>query len=108
MLQAYKANEARLRLANTKVGCALVVTLMPAGSLLDYAVYPGRLGAFFGIRILCSVCAGVIWAFLFTQLGRRSSKWLGVVVPLLPVVFIAQMIALEGGFISPYYAGLNL
>ena len=108
MLQAYRANAARERLTNTKVGCALVVTLMPAGSLLDYFVYNGRLGDFFILRVLCSVCAAIIWAFLFTELGRKSSKWLGVVVPLLPVVFIAQMIALEEGFASPYYAGLNL
>src|SRR5207302_2411385 len=78
------------------------------GSLLDAFVYPDELGPFFNIRLLCSAVAGLIWALLFTDLGRRSGKWLGVAVPLLPVVFIAQMIALKDGFASPYYAGLNL
>jgi hypothetical protein len=40
--------------------------------------------------------------------GRKSGKWLGIIVPLLPVVFIAWMIVVKGGFASPYYAGMNL
>src|SRR5712691_8639430 len=108
VLAAYDENERRERLINTKVGCALVVSLMPAGSLLDYFVYPDKLGLFFAIRLVCSATAAIICVFLFTELGRRSSKWLGVIVPLLPVIFIAQMIAVKEGFASPYYAGLNL
>ncbi|MDB6016198.1 MAG: Integral rane sensor hybrid histidine kinase [Pedosphaera sp.] len=108
VVQAFRAYEERERIANTKVGCALVVTLMPAGSLLDYFVYPDKLWPFFIIRLLCSASAAVIWFFLYSELGRKSSKWLGVVVPLLPVVFIAGMIMVKDGFASPYYAGLNL
>jgi signal transduction histidine kinase len=52
--------------------------------------------------------AGIIWIFLFSEAGRKSSKWLGVIVPMLPAVFIAGMIAVKEGFASPYYAGLNL
>jgi signal transduction histidine kinase len=106
--KAFKAYEAQERIANTKVGCALVVFLMPAGSLLDYYVYPGELLPFLGLRLFASALAAVIWAFLFTDLGRRSTPWLGVIVPLIPVVFIAAMIAVQEGFASPYYAGLNL
>src|SRR6266849_1982144 len=102
--QAFQAYEAQQRIVNTKVGCALVVFLMPAGSLLDYFVYPDKLGSFLILRLLCSATAALIWAFLFTELGRRSGRWLGIIVPLLPVVFIAAMIASQEGFASPYYA----
>lgn len=105
---AYLAHEARERIFNTKVGCALVVTLMPAGALLDYFVYPDELRPFFVLRMVCAACAGLIWAFLFTQPGRKYSKWLGEIVPMLPAIFIAGMIAKKDGFASPYYAGLNL
>lgn len=108
VIEAYRAYEERERISNTKVGCALVVSLMPAGSLLDFFVYRDELWPFFIIRLLCSACAGLIWFFLFTDLARKSGKWLGIVVPLLPVVFIAGMIAYKEGFGSPYYAGLNL
>ncbi len=108
VIESYHAYQERERISNTKVGCALVVTLMPAGSLLDFFVYRDDLWPFFLIRLVCSACAGLIWFFLFTDLARKSGKWLGIVVPLLPVVFIAGMITIKEGFGSPYYAGLNL
>jgi signal transduction histidine kinase len=108
VLKAFRAHEAQERIFNTQVGCFLVVTLMPAGSLLDFFVYPDQLWPFFRIRLICSAIAGVIWASLHTGLGRRCGRWLGLVVPLLPVIFIAWMIAIKDGFASPYYAGLNL
>jgi signal transduction histidine kinase len=106
--QAFERYEAQARISNTKVGCALVVFLMPAGSLLDYFVYPDKIWQFFGLRLLCSAVAGVIWLLLFTEVGQRSGRLMGLIVPLLPVVFIAGMIAAKEGFASPYYAGLNL
>jgi signal transduction histidine kinase len=108
VVEAYRSYEERERLANTKVGCALVVFLMPPGMLLDWYVYPKEVWLFLAIRFLTSLCAGIIWFFLFTELGRKSCKWLGTVVPLLPVIAITVMITLEQGLASPYYAGLNL
>src|SRR3954463_16817058 len=106
--QAYEAYERQQRIINTKVGSALVVFLMPAGTLLDWAVYPDHIFDFLTLRIVCSTAAALIWVFLFTELGKRCARTLGMVVPLLPVVFIAAMIAQKDGFSSPYYAGLNL
>ncbi len=108
LIEAFKAYEERERIGNTKVGCALVVTLMPAGTMLDYFVYRDEVWPFLAIRLLCSAFAGLIWLYLFTEIGRKRSRWLGVIVPLLPVVFIAEMIVVKDGFASPYYAGLNL
>jgi signal transduction histidine kinase len=90
------------------VGCILVVVLMPAGSLLDFFVYRDQLWPFFQLRLACSALGAAIFGLLFTSIGKRSGKPLGIVVPLLPVVFIAAMIAQKDGFESPYYAGLNL
>jgi two-component system sensor histidine kinase PhcS len=108
IVEAFRSYEAQERIANTKVGCALVVILMPAGSTADYFVYREKLWSFFWLRVVCTAIAAVIWVFLFTDKGRKSSKWLGVIVPLLPVVFLAGMIAVTEGFASPYYAALNL
>lgn len=108
VLRAFRSHEALERLTNTAVGCFLVVTLMPAGSLLDYFVYQGRFWEFLKLRLACSLIAGLIWIFLYTEPGRKSVRPLGMIVPLLPVVFIAWMIAVTDGFASPYYAGLNL
>ena len=108
IVAAFQTYEAQQRISNTKVGCALVVTLMPLGSTADYFIYRNELVPFFWLRLLCSAIAATIWAFLFTEKGRQVSRWLGVVVPLLPVAFLAGMIAVTDGFASTYYAALNL
>ena len=108
IVAAFNADEAEKRIENTKVGCALVVTLMPLGSTADYFVYHDMLLPFFWLRLACSATAAIIWAFLYTKKGRQMSQWLGVVVPLLPVAFLAGMIAVTDGFGSTYYAALNL
>ena len=108
IVAAFNAYEAQQRIGNTKVGCALVVTLMPLGRSMDYVFYPGQLWPFFGLRLACSSIAALIWAVLYTRLGRQYSQWLGLAVPLLPVIFLAWIIAVTNGFGSTYYAALNL
>ncbi|HEY5346087.1 MAG TPA: ATP-binding protein [Verrucomicrobiae bacterium] len=108
IVAAFTADEAEKRIENTKVGCALVVTLMPLGSTMDYVFYHDQLWPFFGLRLACSSIAVIIWALLYTRLGRQQSQWLGLAVPLLPVVFLTWIIAVTNGFGSTYYAALNL
>jgi signal transduction histidine kinase len=108
LLRAFHDYEAQERVINTRIGCILVVLLMPVGSALDYFVYRDMVRPFLYIRLFCSSLAAFIWFFLFSKIGQRYNKWLGVVVPLLPAVGIAGMIAVKEGFASPYYAGLNL
>ena len=108
LLEAFSAHEREERLNTTKVGCFLVITLMPAGSLADYFVYPNHLGSFFQARLICASIGCVILGALLTHQGKKCIQYLGAVVPLLPVVFLGWMIAKTEGFESPYYAALNL
>lgn len=96
------------RIANSRVGCMLAVTLMPAGSLLEYFVYPQHLGFFFKLRILCSLLALIVWLLLGMEIGRRYYRILGMSWFLLPSLFISLMIYFSEGIRSPYYAGLTL
>lgn len=107
--RAFIETEAQKRLGNTKVGCALVVFLMPAGSLVDWFVFDHKFfWPFLQLRLICSAIAAVIWAFLFTAQGKRGIRWLSAVVPLLPAAFLAVMIERTDGFGSSYYAAINL
>jgi signal transduction histidine kinase len=86
----------------------LVVVLMPAGFLLDYFVYPQKVGFFFLLRIICSILALALWGLLSTSLGRRHFRALGMLWFILPSLFISMMIYFSDGVNSSYYAGLNL
>jgi signal transduction histidine kinase len=96
------------RISSSKVGCMLVVVLMPAGLTLDYFVYPQKLGLFLSLRIICSLLALALWGLLSTSFGRRHFRILGMGWFILPSLFISLMIYFEDGVNSSYYAGLNL
>jgi signal transduction histidine kinase len=96
-------------ISNFKVACIIGMTLMPAGVILDYAVYPGLAPQFLKLRFLSSVLIGAFLTLLLTPLGRKHYRFLGITLFMLPASFIAWMIyASPQGAASPYYAGLNL
>jgi len=106
--QAFLDNERQVRINTGKLACALVVVLMPFGVLLDYAVYPDKVGYFFRLRLLCSILVGIIWLLHRTKWARNNYRLLGLPIVMLPAFFIAFMIFVTHGASSPYYAGLNL
>jgi signal transduction histidine kinase len=106
--QAFIADEREERIRSGKIGCALVICLMPVGVALDLFVYPERWTYFLQLRLLCSVLAGGLWFLHTTAWGLRYYRLLGVPIAILPAFFIAWMIAVTEGPYSPYYAGLIL
>ena len=106
--EAYWARERQERLRSGRVACALVVLLMPAGITLDLWVYPAQWFYFLQLRMFCSALAGALWLVHARPLGRRYYRFLGIPIAILPAFFIAWMIAVTEGSLSPYYAGLIL
>src|SRR5207245_8058774 len=78
------------------------------GVVLDHFVYREHLGFFLILRLACSALAGCIWYLHTTRVGQEHYKLLGLPIALLPAFFIAWMISVTEGPVSPYYAGLNL
>ena len=106
---AFLEEDRRERLRIGKLGCWLVILLMPVGWLLDFAVTEKRtLSLFLGLRLGCSLLTGALLALHYTKWGARKVRWLGPPIALLPVLAISVMIAIHGGIHSSYYAGLNL
>jgi len=106
--RAFKDAEAQRRIGNTKVGCILVMLLMPAGIPMDWYVYRDHFNLFLDLRLQSAIVAIAIWVIMHTAWGQRWSTLFGWIIPLVPVFFITWMIAVAGGFESSYYAGLNL
>jgi len=100
--------ERHIMVRHLRVGCYLVITLMPFGFILDYFYYYAERWHFLIFRLACSLLLAGIPALLQTEFGRRNCQALGVVVALLPAFFICWMIQETEGAGSPYYAGLNL
>ncbi|HEX3890152.1 MAG TPA: HAMP domain-containing sensor histidine kinase [Verrucomicrobiae bacterium] len=108
-VEAFVTHERQERIHTGKVACALVVFLLPVGVVLDYFVYPGEVGFFLALRLVCSALAGVLWFLHTTRFGYNNYRFLGIPIAWLPAFFIAWMIfSTPDSVSSPYYAGLNL
>ncbi|MGR3317216.1 MAG: ATP-binding protein [Candidatus Anammoxibacter sp.] len=108
--KAFIDYDQKIRIERSKIICLLIIALMPAGTLLDYFVYPDKLWDIFTVRIFSSFIGIVIWLLLKSSLALKhpglSSK--GWYIMLMPIFFISWMIAITEGSGSPYYAGLCL
>ena len=100
--------EAEVTARHLKVGCWLIVFLMPVGVVLDYFVYPERIWFFMKLRLACSFLGLLGWGLYHTPLGKRHPQALGLVLAMLPAFFISWMIYDVVDPDSPYYAGLSL
>jgi hypothetical protein len=109
---AFAANERQERLRTGKIASALVVVLMPLGSVMDWLVYHPQRWDFLGLRILCSVLAAGLWYLHTTELGQKHYRRLGILIALFPAFFMCWIIAAAQGPLtganSNYYAALNL
>jgi two-component system sensor histidine kinase PhcS len=105
---AFLTNERQERIRTGKVACVLVAVLMPAGSTMDWWVYPKHFFGFLGLRLICSVLAAFLWYLHTTEFGQQRYRWLGIPIALLPAIFMSWMIAVTDGALSHYYAALNL
>lgn len=105
---AFAAEEQRVRVNNCRIGCVLGIIFMPAGTCLDFLVYPENAGHFFLARVISALLLAVVWFVLGTPYGRRYSRGLGLIEVSIPILCISWMIFYIGQPESPYYAGLNL
>lgn len=108
VLRTYADYERQVTLGHLRVGCGLVMALMPLGVALDYCVYREQVGLFLILRLACVLMAAATWGILRMPISRKYHRALGVIIALLPVFFICWMIAVTDGAASPYYAGLTL
>jgi two-component system sensor histidine kinase PhcS len=98
-----------VRLRNSKVACALVIALMPAGIVLDWKVYPEFVSHFLIVRLISSLLTGlVLWRLSAKNLSRQETNLLCAGWWVIPSVAISWMIFDTEGAESPYYAGLCL
>jgi signal transduction histidine kinase len=106
--EAHRAHERQQRINTGKVASALVVFLMPAGVVLDLAVYPREVIPFLWIRLFGSALGAVLWILHASSFGQKHVRWLGLPIAFVPAFCVAWMVYRTGDPVSPYYAGLNL
>lgn len=106
--KAYAEADREMRLRQSKIGCVLLLILVPAGIALDYFVYPEHLPDFTLMRLLSDAFIALVLALLVSPWGRRLVRPLTLSWLMSAVLMISYMIYLTEGETSTYYAGISL
>ncbi len=107
-LDAYVAHDRRVRVRYSKVSHVLVMLLVPAGTTLDWFVYPHLLWDFLVARLIVAALAAIGLSLHYVRAVQRNIGWFAMLVPLLANAAMSWMVFRSEGAASPYYAGLNL
>jgi signal transduction histidine kinase len=106
--EAFQKADIDMRVRQSKIGCILLLVLVPAGVTLDFFVYPAHLLEFSLIRLLCDMLIAMILAWHFVPMGRKYVRLLTLSWLMSAVIMIAYMIYVTEGEASTYYAGITL
>lgn len=105
---AYEAEIHHYRMISSRACAVVVIVLILLGILLDYALYPVRMGQFALARTLASLVILGALALLYTEFGKRHVQAITFLWLLTPQVMIAWMISVTNGQSSLFYAGMIL
>ncbi|MEM9284037.1 MAG: ATP-binding protein [Verrucomicrobiota bacterium] len=108
MWRLMQAEGRRAAMRSQKLITLMIVTMVPAFSILDYFAYPEHFERFAFLRILCTLVTVGVYLLIRSQLGKRFYRVFTVALPLVPAFFIAVMVFFSGDPGTPYYAGLTL
>jgi|APTNR8051073442_1049403.scaffolds.fasta_scaffold03301_4 two-component system sensor histidine kinase PhcS len=106
--QKFIAEDRTQTLRNAAIGAWIIIFMVPACTILDYAAYPQHYWTFLLLRMLCSLCGIPILLALKQPWAKANYRAFPVILPIVPAFFIGLMIYISGEAHSGYYAGLTL
>jgi response regulator RpfG family c-di-GMP phosphodiesterase/signal transduction histidine kinase len=93
---------------NTRVAAVAAAVAFPIFGLLDFMMYPDHLPALLLLRLGVVLSSGVIFFATNTETFAQRPYDLAIAEYLVCVVGLVVMVHLTEGYLSPYYAGINL
>lgn len=108
LVQEFRKESAQKAIRDTKTATVVGSFLFPLFSVLDYFVYPQHYFEFLAIRAAVVVICMAILGLMHTKLGKAYPKEFGVFSYIVCCLSIVLMVHRAGGYLSPYYAGINL
>lgn len=108
LYDAFDAERAEKARRDTRITTIMASILFPLFGVLDLFVYPGQVRELYLIRGGVLVVSAVVFVLTYTRLAQKHSRRLGMVEFFAGTLSIVLMVHITEGYLSPYYAGINL
>lgn len=108
LYDAFNAELAEKAQRDTRITTIMASILFPLFGVLDVFVYPNQMRELYLIRGGVLAVSAVVFALTFTRPAKRHSRRLGMVEFFTGTLAIVLMVHITEGYLSPYYAGINL
>ena len=108
LYDAFEQELAEKAQRDTRISTIMASILFPLFGVLDAYVYPNTIRELYLIRGGVILISAVVFALSFTTLGKKHSRRLGMLEFFTGTLSIVLMVHITEGYLSPYYAGINL
>ncbi len=108
LARTYEEEEIARTIHDTRLATIAASIAFPAFYVLDWLIYPTQRLGFLLLRSMVVGLSVFVYAATHTGVGRSHPRLLGVAEYLISCAAIVVMVHLTGGYLSPYYAGINL
>ncbi len=108
LLQNFEIETIQKSSDNVKIGTIAASIAFPLFGILDYFVYPQYLTEFVTIRTAVVFLSIILFLINKTKLGELYPRTLAMVEYIICSSAISLMVHMTEGYMSPYYAGINL
>lgn len=104
----YGVSNTELRIQRSRIGCIVTIIALPAGSSLDWIVYPEALKELSFIRYTALLVICVIFYAHRASWFKKNITITDFAMPFVVTLAMCSMVATTEGISGPYYAGLCL
>ena len=108
IVQAYEKEASARTVHDTRLAAIAASVAFPLFYILDWVIYPTNRIGFLLLRGAVVAMSALVYAATHVPAGRRYPRVLGMAEYLITCAAIVVMVHLTGGYLSPYYAGINL
>jgi len=106
--QGYVTEQKSRALRDCRIAAVFAAVAIMLFSALDRVVYPGFFWTFLYLRIGVVFVSLLVFLATYIPAARRFGRELGMVQYVATALSVVLMVHLSDGYISPYYAGINV
>jgi hypothetical protein len=106
--QGFVTEQKDRALRDSRIAAVFATVAILLFSALDRVVYPGRYWIFLALRLGVVLASIILYTITYTPPAQKYGREIGMLQYIVTALSIVAMVHLSEGYLSPYYAGINV